>query len=205
MGSENVDVLLSEPLREIINKDVIMLEANKTANDAIKIMKEKNVRCVLITHNEEAVGIVTKSDILFKVISQKIDLNKASLRSIMSSPVIMLPASSKVSDALDVMNKHNIRQIFVGSNSAIIGIVNREELLELIHKASMNISKEAFSGAPVCIINPKAATLINDASKPLTCPYCDSEFTYKEELSRHIDRMHIGSGALEGDMRRIFE
>lgn len=31
------------------------------------------------------------------------------------------------------------------------------------------------------------------------CPYCNSEFKSKEELSKHIDRMHTGSGLLEGD------
>tara|TARA_B100001559_G_C15950294_1_gene371765 strand:+ start:313 stop:435 length:123 start_codon:yes stop_codon:yes gene_type:complete len=35
------------------------------------------------------------------------------------------------------------------------------------------------------------------------CPYCDSEFDTKEELSKHIDQMHIGPGLLEGDSRKF--
>lgn len=35
-----------------------------------------------------------------------------------------------------------------------------------------------------------------------TCPYCDSAFKDKEELSKHIDRIHHGSGLLEGDTRK---
>jgi uncharacterized C2H2 Zn-finger protein len=31
------------------------------------------------------------------------------------------------------------------------------------------------------------------------CPYCQSKFKDKEELSKHIDRIHSGSGLLEGD------
>ncbi|MFY3741467.1 MAG: putative C2H2 Zn-finger protein [Candidatus Nitrosomirales archaeon] len=31
------------------------------------------------------------------------------------------------------------------------------------------------------------------------CPYRNSTFKDKEELSKHIDRMHTGSGLLEGD------
>lgn len=34
------------------------------------------------------------------------------------------------------------------------------------------------------------------------CPYCGSEFDTAEELSRHIDRVHHGSGLLEGDTRK---
>lgn len=205
MESENVNILLSEPLSNIINKDVVILEADKTANDAIQVMKKRDARSALVIHNEEAVGIVTKTDILFKVIAQKRDPNRVRLREIMSSPVIMLPASAKVSDALDIMDKHVIRQVFVGSSSAIVGMISREELFEMIHKASMSISEHALSGAPVCIINPKAAALVSDVNKQLECPYCQSNFTYKDELSRHIDRIHMGSGALEGDLRKIFE
>lgn len=34
------------------------------------------------------------------------------------------------------------------------------------------------------------------------CPYCGSEFDTAEELSKHIDRVHHGSGLLEGDTRK---
>ncbi len=36
-----------------------------------------------------------------------------------------------------------------------------------------------------------------------SCPYCESVFDSKEELSKHIDRIHHGSGILEGDTRKF--
>ena len=36
-------------------------------------------------------------------------------------------------------------------------------------------------------------------AKKSVCAYCDSEFDNKEDLSTHIDRIHIGGGGiLEG-------
>ncbi|MEM3098897.1 MAG: C2H2-type zinc finger protein [Nitrososphaerales archaeon] len=35
------------------------------------------------------------------------------------------------------------------------------------------------------------------------CPYCNSSFSNKDELSKHIDRVHTGSGLLEGDTRKF--
>lgn len=35
-----------------------------------------------------------------------------------------------------------------------------------------------------------------------SCPYCASKFKDNEDLSKHIDRIHHGSGLLEGDSRR---
>ena len=34
-----------------------------------------------------------------------------------------------------------------------------------------------------------------------SCPYCASKFRDNEELSKHIDRIHHGSGLLEGNSR----
>lgn len=35
------------------------------------------------------------------------------------------------------------------------------------------------------------------------CPYCGSRFDSAEALSKHIDRVHHGSGLLEGDTRKF--
>ncbi len=37
----------------------------------------------------------------------------------------------------------------------------------------------------------------------ISCPYCESTFETIEELSNHIDRIHHGSGLLEGDSRKF--
>ncbi len=36
-----------------------------------------------------------------------------------------------------------------------------------------------------------------------TCPYCESIFDNKEDLSKHIDRIHGESGILEGSRKRF--
>ncbi len=38
----------------------------------------------------------------------------------------------------------------------------------------------------------------------ISCPYCESVFENKEDISKHIDRIHHGSGLLEGDSRKFY-
>jgi hypothetical protein len=64
----------------------------------------------------------------------------------------------------------------------------------------------AIKGTPVCIINPRAIVYMKDNSMAkIVCPYCESPFDTKAGLSSHIDRLHAGTGVLEGDVRRMFE
>ncbi len=45
-------------------------------------------------------------------------------------------------------------------------------------------------------------SIIASKNIAIVCPYCGSKFDNKTDLSKHIDRIHIGSGLLEGDTTR---
>ena len=202
----NMNYILDSPLENFLSTDVLILESDKTAADATNLMKEKDARSVLVTHSGEAIGIVTKTDVLFKVMAQGKNPSKVKLREIMSSPVITLQPKATVGEALAIMDKHVVRQVIVSSSSAVIGMITREGIFERIHRATLSTSATAISGTPVCIINPRAIAIIKDLGQAkLACPYCSSPFDDKDALSKHIDRIHGGSGVLEGDVRRMFE
>jgi hypothetical protein len=124
----------------------------------------------------------------------------------MSSPVHTIVPSSTVGEALALMDKHTVRQVIVSFRASVIGIVNRDRIFETMHKTTLSAAASDMSGSPACIINPRAVALVKDVVQgKFACPYCGSPFDDKEALSRHIDRLHGGSGALEGDFRRMFE
>ena len=68
--SESISSLLSWPVGNLMNNDAIILEADETLDEAIKRMKERNLRSVLASHLGEVVGMVSKTDILYKVTSE---------------------------------------------------------------------------------------------------------------------------------------
>lgn len=203
---EDISGLLSTPIEHFINTNIVILESDKFTDEALRLMKEKNVRSVLASHLGEVVGIVSKTDILFKVMSQGRNPNKVRLREIMTSPVLAVSPHNSVQETLSIMDKHVIRQVIVSSHSAVLGMVSRDEIFEKIHTATISTAHTAIKGMPVCIINPKAIVYMKDIrNAKLVCPYCESPFDTKEGLSSHIDRLHSGSGVLEGDVRRMFE
>ena len=202
-SASDVGALLDIHIDKIMETDAVIMEAEKTVLDAINQMQEKNAKVVLISHQGEAIGIVSKSDILFKVAAKNLPLNKVKLREIMSSPVYSLPPHSTLQDALNYMDKYNIKQIIVSTGSSILGIMKRASIYENVQKASMSTVESLTEGAPMCIINPNAVKYVKDLSTAkVVCPYCESPFDDKNTLSKHIDRLHGGAGLLEGDTRQ---
>ena len=186
--------------------NVAIIEGDKPVDLALEKMKEKGVRSVLVSHQGEVVGIVSKTDILFKVMSQGRNPGKVKMREIMTSPVLAVDPKSTVQDTLSMMDKHVVRQLIVSSSSAVLGMVYRDDIFERIHMSTMSTADTAIRGTPVCIINPKAIAYIKDTSSAkVVCPYCELPYDSKEALSKHIDRLHTGTGILEGDVRRTFE
>ena len=202
-SSSDVGTLLGMTIDKIMETDAVIMDGNKTVMDAINNMQEKNAKVVLISHQGEAIGIVSKSDILFKVAAKNLPLNKVKLREIMSSPVYSLPPHSTLQEALNYMDKYDIKQIIVSTGSTILGIMKRASIYENVQKSSMSTVESLTEGAPMCIINPNAVKYVKDLSTAkAVCPYCESPFDDKNALSKHIDRLHGGAGLLEGDTRQ---
>jgi len=202
----SVTSFLSSPVGVVLMPDVLILESDATVDEATKLMKEKNSRSVLASIRGEVVGIVSKTDILFKVISQNRNTSKVRLREIMTCPVLAVGPTTTVKEALSVMDKHNVRQVMVHAYAAVVGMVTRDNIFQKMEMISSSSEDTIVQGTPVCLIDSKSIAYVKDNSKiKFKCPYCESPFDTKEGLSKHIDRLHGESGVLEGDVRRMYE
>ncbi|MEO9320447.1 MAG: CBS domain-containing protein [Nitrososphaera sp.] len=197
---------MSSPVGEVMRTDVAVLEFDASVQEALNNMQEKNLRSVLVAHKGEVVGLVSKTDVLFKVTSQGKNPSKVRVREVMSSPVVAVNPQTTIQEALEMMDRKKVRQVMVHAFAAVLGMVTREDISERIEKASLATESKAISGAAVCIIDTKTISYTRDTSKAnYQCPYCGSPFDTKEGLSKHIDRLHEESGLLEGDYRKLHE
>ena len=137
---------LERPLSSYIHTQYVTADENSSVAEAVKILQPKNVEIIIVTSslssNGKYVGIVTDSDILEKVVMKGEDSDLVFLKSIMTSPIITLPSSSTVRQAIKVMRAHNIKHLPVTDSTnnneeekKIIGTVTQEYLAEVIRIA----------------------------------------------------------------------
>ena len=200
----SIAALLLSPIGNAMNSDVIIMEADSTVHEAIRLLKEKNQRSVIASHKGEVVGLVSKTDILFKITFEGRNASKVKLREIMTSPILAVDPQATIKEALELMNRKNVRQVMVHAYSAVLGMVYREDIYKMMETVSLCSENTALHGTPVCIIDQKAISFVKDTSKAkYQCPYCGSPFDSTEALSKHIDRLHEEAGVLEGDYRKM--
>ena len=75
---------------EIMTADVATIRGSATVADAVGIMKEKNLRCLIVErrYDQDAYGIVTETDIVYKVAAYGKDPKKVKIHEIMTKPCI---------------------------------------------------------------------------------------------------------------------
>ncbi|MEM2760392.1 MAG: CBS domain-containing protein [Nitrososphaerales archaeon] len=176
--------MLEEPVGKFIHKKIVMLESDQTVEKAAKTMRDEQIGSILVSEKGEVTGIVTERDILYKVVAGGKDSSRLKLKDIMSKPLVFIDSSSKVKEAIALMAKNNIRRLVVREDKKVIGVISQRAVVGDLHKMDISIAEI-------------------DVPKGVLCPYCGSTFSNKEELSKHIDRMHIGAGLLEGDVRQF--
>ena len=58
-------------VKEVMSKDPITIDFNKTVIEGCKLYKEHKVGCLIITDDNKCVGIVTERDLIERTIYEK--------------------------------------------------------------------------------------------------------------------------------------
>jgi trk system potassium uptake protein TrkH len=136
---------LERPLSSYIHTQFVTADENSSVAEAVKILQSKDVEIILVVSNGKYVGIVTDSDILEKVVMKGEDSDLVFLKSIMSTPLITLPSSATVRQAIKLMRTHKIKNLPVTDSTnnnddddekdKIIGTVTQQYLAEKVRIA----------------------------------------------------------------------
>jgi CBS domain-containing protein len=189
--NKNTKSLLSFAVSHILHPDIVILDQFQTAADAITAMKERSSRSVLVSdRKKQIIGLVSKTDIIYKVLSLHKHNSRVVLGDIMSAPIISIPPDMSVADALSVMEKHDIRQIIVSENSKIYGLLDREDIIMKMERAIVETTDAFKIDAPLCIMDPFASAYIPENKSILVCPHCQMEYKDKDLLSKHVKAIH---------------
>jgi CBS domain-containing protein len=188
---KNTKSLLSFAVSHILHPDVVILDQFQTAADAIIAMKERSSRSILVSdRKKQIIGLVSKTDIIYKVLSLHKHNSRVLLGDIMSAPIISIPPDMSVADALSVMEKHDIRQVIVSESSKIYGLIDREDIIMKMERAMIETTNAFKIDSPLCIMNPFASASIPDNKSILVCPHCQMEYKDKDLLSKHVKAIH---------------
>ncbi len=117
------------PVKEIMTREVVAIDIKSDVPQLAKKMLELNVGSIIITDNNRPVGIITERDIVKKIISNNRRPNDISIKELMTTPLITIPVTEDVTDAMQKMVKLQIRRLPVVESAKLVGIVTDMDLI----------------------------------------------------------------------------
>lgn len=190
-------LMMNQPVTKLI-REATVCNINHTVSDAINLLKRKKQSALLVRQEERIIGIVTASDILKRATAQNIKL-ASPLSTIMSSPVISVPESCLINEAIFTCRENKIAFLNVRDSKDIsVGLINYNELLELqpnyINQLFIEIEKAESANELREIylrINVVIEMLINSGAKPRVVTTLISTFT--DSINSRIIKLAIES------------
>ncbi|MEE9172784.1 MAG: CBS domain-containing protein [candidate division NC10 bacterium] len=121
----------------IMKSPVVSIEANKSVAEALHRMQEKGISSIVVTPTApgEPKGIMTKRDVITKVVSEGKNPEKLKVQDVMTSGLITVPPNCPLRDAVALMTEKGIRRILVSRDEEIIGIVSDTDVFQAVEEA----------------------------------------------------------------------
>ncbi|MFX1504815.1 MAG: cyclic nucleotide-binding/CBS domain-containing protein [Promethearchaeota archaeon] len=114
------------------NKGIISMPSDQPVTEAAKLMVENQVGSIIIK-NEQIEGIITKGDIIQRVVGRALDPGIILVDDVMSKPVSFVSADETLENTMLLMARENIERILVvegNDYSQPLGIVSTNDILK---------------------------------------------------------------------------
>jgi CBS domain-containing protein len=110
----------------------VWIHGTEYVSSLVEIMTKTNIGAVIVTDNEEAVGIVTERDVMNRVYKSRKDPFTVTVKDIMSAPLEVIEFDDSLTEALQRMRNKDIRRLAVVRSNQLMGIVTHRRVLEAL-------------------------------------------------------------------------
>ena len=115
-------------IRDIMEKNVITIENDKTAQEAAEIIAEKDISFLVVINDGIPQGVLSESDFVRKIAAADKKSSEVKVSDIMSYKFRSVDPTTTIEDAVQKMLNKNIRRLLVTDNEKLVGVITQTDL-----------------------------------------------------------------------------
>lgn len=109
---------------------LITISSDATVYQALTLMTQNRVGCVVVTDESKIVGIYTERDLMFHVLEEGFDPRTARIRDHMSEKLITANVSEQAYQLYDKFLGRRIRHLLIVENGDYIGLLSVGDVMK---------------------------------------------------------------------------
>ena len=117
-----------ETINTRMTSPVLSIEQDKTVKNAAEIIYAKKIGSLLVTQNKKFVGIITKTDLMKRVLVKDLDAKSIKVGEVMSSPLYTIDSGESLDAARKMLQEKSVRHLTVTHNDEVVGILSIKDL-----------------------------------------------------------------------------
>jgi len=119
-------------IRDILQKNVITIEHDKTAHDAACLISDKDISFLVIMKDDVPIGVLTESDFVKRLSARDKKASEVIISEIMSNKFRWVNPETEIEDAIQKMLNNNIRRLLILDDDKLVGVLTQTDLTEFL-------------------------------------------------------------------------
>jgi len=116
-------------IHEVMTEGVIAIEKDKTIVEAANLLKEENIRGLVVVDNGEAVGVIVCRDIAYQVVAEGKDPQATDVSDVMSTDLIVAEEDELLDDVAMAMVRNSVSRVPVVRQDMLVGILTQSDII----------------------------------------------------------------------------
>lgn len=177
--------------KDIMTADVITISGSATVAEAVEVMKEKGLRSLIVDrrNEEDPYGMVTESDIVYKVAAHGHNPKELRVFEIMTKPCIVVPPELGVEYVARLFANTKIRRAPV-VQGRLLGVISISDILK--KSDFVEKPKRLFIEDEIDVARQEARSICADQGP--TSPACAAAWDAVEELQATASHQKAAKG-----------
>jgi len=109
--------------------NLIWVDAGSSLEEAAILFSENSISSLLVKENGEYVGIISKTDIIERVIAKGLNPITTLTGSVMSKPLLTMDHYLPRKDAHEFMSRKKIKHLVVTEHGKVVGILTLKDMI----------------------------------------------------------------------------
>jgi CBS domain-containing protein len=121
--------LMKRTIGELASRPVIAIEAEATVQEALQLMSDRRISCIVVLAHEEPIGILTERDVVFAA-NWLLGQPGLLVKEVMNKPVLTVSEDITIAQAYQTFCQHKIRHLAVlDDRLEMVGIFTQTDLV----------------------------------------------------------------------------
>jgi CBS domain-containing protein len=127
---------LMPTVKDLMTKNVVTIDANKTVFEAAVLMSEKDIGDLIVMEDNTPVGIVTERDFVRRVLAEGKSTD-SKVSEVMTRPLKVIDPEAPIKEAARRMVNKRIRRLPVIKDNKLVGIITAADFARHLSKKTL--------------------------------------------------------------------